>query len=217
MPNSSKYLECTLLRYFAIFSCPSLRPKQSFALQERYTLALELHLPLIIAGLLAVVAVLSLSLIVYCWPLKHHALSSSKGSSQNQNQRPQGKLGSPLLQSAEAAATFLGSKGGLDGSKLEVQGRKSDKISATSIKGKLGLPNQSLEDSVQQEGVDVSSEENRERAAFSINELREGECGNGVCRNGSVSEGDFVFAVATHQNNEPTLMAGRAGRLVSCI
>ena len=49
-------------------------------------------------------------------------------------------LESPLLESAEAAATFLGSKGRLDGSKLEVQGSKGDKISATSIKGKKGLP-----------------------------------------------------------------------------
>ena len=173
------------------------------------------YLLFLAAGLLAVLAIVSLSLIVYCWPLKHHALSSSPGTSHIQNQSPQGSTKTPLLESAEAAATFLGSKGGLDGSKLEVQGSKSDKISATSIMGKRGLPDQSFEDSVQQEGVEFSSGESKERTPFSVNNLREGECGKGVCRNASISERDFVFAVATHQNNEPTLMAGRAGRLVS--
>lgn len=167
------------------------------------------------AGILAVLALLSLSLILYCWPLTNQALQKVHGEGQHQPAKSKSTLESPLLESAEAAATFLGSKGRLDGSKLEVQGSKGDKISATSIKGKKGLPDQSFEDSVQQDGIDVSSEQSQESVSFSINDLRQGECGRGVCKNGSISEQDFVFAVATHQNNEPTLLAGRAGRLVS--
>ena len=117
------------------------------------------------------------------------------------------------MQSSDAAATFLGSRGHLDASKLEVKGSTGDQIRASSGRSGSGLPEQSLEDSVQLDGVDATHDTSL-KDAISIKSLKQGECSKGACNNGTISEGDFVFAVATHQHNEPTLFAGRAGRLV---
>ena len=48
-----------------------------------------------------------------------------------------------------------------------------------------------------------------------VNQLTPGQCLEGICKNGSIAKSDFVFAVATHSLNEPTLIAGRAGRQVN--
>ena len=48
-----------------------------------------------------------------------------------------------------------------------------------------------------------------------VKQLTPGQCLEGICKNGSIAKSDFVFAVATHSLNEPTLIAGRAGRQVN--
>ena len=154
-----------------------------------------------------------MSLILYCWPLKHQAIDGSQSTPDSLLRGAIDTVRTPLLGSAEAAAAFLDSKA-LDHSKLQIQESKGDKITAASIK-RGELPEQSFEDTLQQDGLDVNAKESQESSPVSVHDLRPGECGGGICRNGSISEADFVFAVATHQNNEPTLMAGRAGRLVS--
>ena len=62
---------------------------------------------------------------------------------------------------------------------------------------------------------DAGMQQQSESQLSGVAELLPGQCGNGLCRNGTIKEDDFVFAVATHRFNEPTLVAGRAGRVVS--
>lgn len=54
----------------------------------------------------------------------------------------------------------------------------------------------------------------RRRSQPDLSQLRPGECSQGRCQNGSIDPANFVFAVATHDANEPALIAGRSGRLV---
>lgn len=62
-------------------------------------------------------------------------------------------------------------------------------------------------------------EEYRDESALlrkKVEGLQSGQCIGGICKDGKVQSEDFVFAIATHQPNEPTLIAGRSGRLVTC-
>ena len=62
---------------------------------------------------------------------------------------------------------------------------------------------------------DARTKQQSESQPSGVAELLPGQCGNGLCRNGTIKEDDIVFALATHRFNEPTLVAGRAGRVVS--
>ena len=84
---------------------------------------------------------------------------------------------------------------------------------ASSGKANRDLGGQDLVDSVQLEGTDRLAG-GASGGHFSKKSLKPGECGSGICNNASIKASDFVFAVATHKLNEPTLIAGRAGRLV---
>lgn len=151
--------------------------------------------------------VISLTLLFYCWPPKQPYLYAKQAASG-------GTSSQALLQSSKAAATFLSSNGQLDASKLEVKGSTGDKILESSGKSTTRLTGQALIDTVQLDGV-TGGIDDLSGSAFSKESLKLGQCAKGVCNNASVSASDFVFAVATHQYNEPTLIAGRAGRLVS--